>query len=247
MKGRFLILLLLFILTVGFVSFKVTHALFSDSANSNNNTFAAAEVFPTPTPDLTGIATHVVISEVQISTSGPSGTNHDFVEFYNPTLSSFDLNGHRLVKRTGSSPNDTTIKSWTSSAIIPAHGFYLWASSDDGYSASISADISTAENIAPSNSIALRFGSEDTGTIIDALSWNSAAQSLKEGTEFSPNPGDNQSLERKALSTSTASAMMSGGSDEFKGNGYDAGNNSTDFILRTTSDPQNSSSGTEIP
>jgi len=239
MKSRYLILSLLFIFSIGFISYRVTHALFSDTAQSQDNTFSAADVFPPQTD-------HIVISEVQI-TAGPGATDHDFVEFYNPTSSPFDLNGHRLVKRTGSSPNDTTMKSWTSSAIIPAHGFYLWASSDDGYGVSIGADESTAANIAPSNSIALRFGAEDIGTIIDALSWNSASQSLKEGTEFSPDPTANQSMERKALSSSTASSMAVGGADEFKGNGFDLNDNATDFILRTLSQPQSSTSSAEIP
>lgn len=241
-------------LILGF-AIPIAFAFSSDTEKSTNNIFAAAEVFsvtpsitptltPTSTPAPFGIADHVVISEVQI-TAGPGITDHDFVEFYNPTSSPFDLNGHRLVKRTGSSLNDTTLKSWTSSAIIPAHGFYLWASSDDGYGASVGADASTTENIGASNSIALRFGAMDTGTIIDALSWNSGANSLKEETEFSPNPGTNQSMERKALSSSDATSMGSEGSDQFKGNGYDTNNNSADFILRSLSQPQSSTSSAE--
>lgn len=244
------------------MTFRFTLSYFSDSGTSSDNVLSASAVFPSATPTITptplpvtntptptstpAIANHVVISEVQLSQSGAGNTDHDFVEFYNPTSSPFDLNGHRLVKRTGSSPNDSTIKSWTTSAIIPAHGFYLWASSDDGYAITISADISTSENIAAANSIALRFGAVDTGTIIDALSWNSASESLKEGTHFSPDPADNGSMERKAYSTSTA-ATMEGGVDSLKGNGFDAGNNATDFITRTLSQPQNSTSSAEIP
>lgn len=210
-----------------------TASYFSDTATSTNNTFSAAQIF----------TNHVVISEVQVD-GGPSLSGNDFVEFYNPTATPFDLNGYRLVKRTGSA-TDTTIKSWTDSAIIPAHGYYLWASSDNGFATSIGADISTAENIAANNSIALRQGSENTGTIIDALSWHSAVNSLVEGTEFPTNPGDNQGLERKALSTSTALSMV--GVDASKGNGFDSNDNSVDFIIRTTSQPQNSSSAAETP
>lgn len=232
-------------------SYKATFSFFSNQANSTSNIFAAASTFPTPTPTPTptpipGIANHVVISEVQI-TGGTGATGHDFIELYNPTSTNFDLNGHKLVKRSGTTATDTQIKSWTTSTIISSHGFYLWASnSDSSFPASITADTSTSLTLATENSIALRQGALDTGTIIDSLSWNSASQSLKEGTEFSPDPSANQSMERKAYSTSTATSM-NGGADDTKGNGYDIDNNATDFVLRIVSQPQNSSSATEIP
>ena len=257
MKSRYLILSLLLIFSVGFISYRVTLALFSDSAQSQDNTFTAAPEFftsptptstptPTPTPDLSGIANHVVISEVQIN-GGPGDAEHDFIELYNPTSVPFDLNGHRLVKRAGNSSTDDTIKSWTASAMIPAHGFYLWASSGDPtFPVTIGADTSTTDELTSSNSIALRNGVENTGIIVDALSWNDGS-TLGEGNEFDPDPGGDQSIERKALSTSTAPTMAIGGADEFKGNGFDLNDNATDFILRTVSEPQNSSSGTESP
>lgn len=249
---KFFFLLLLTIVS-GFAVYSTTNSLFSRSASSSNNVFTASNTFPSQIPTETPTATitptpiitnHIVISEVQI-TGGTGSTDNDFVEFYNPTSSPFDLNGHRLVKRTSAASTDTTLKSWTSSAIIPAHGFYLWA--NNSIASLVGADASTSGTLTTSNSVALRFGSENTGTIIDALSWNSAATSLKEGTEFSANPGANQGLERKALSNSTASSMAAGGADEFKGNGYDTDNNSTDFVLRSTSQPQNTTSSTETP
>ena len=256
MKTNKIIFFLFLLLIIGLLTFRFSLSYFSDSGSSTENILAASAEFPTPTLTITPtppsvtptpqIANHVVISEVQLGESGVGNSDHDFVEFYNPTSTPFDLNGHRLVRRTGSSPSDDTIKSWITTAIIPAHGFYLWASSDDGYATTISADASTSDNIATANSIALRFGLENAGTIIDQLSWNSASQSLKEGTEFSPDPGDNESLERKAYTSSTATSMGSGGTDETKGNGFDANNNLTDFYIRAISQPQNSSV-TETP
>lgn len=192
-----------------------------------------------------GITAHVVISEVQI-TGGAGATNHDFVEFYNPTSLPFDLIGHRLVKRTSGSTSDVTLKSWTSSTVVPPHGFYLWANSDADYALSIGADTSTSGILTDDDSIALRFGAEDTGVIIDALSWDASEASLKEGTEFFPDPGANQSMERKARSTSTVDSMTSG-ADVSKGNGYDTNSNAIDFVLRDVSQPQNSISPTEMP
>ena len=243
-----------------FMSVMVMHnafAYFSDTETSTGNVFTASSVFPSPTPtpgpsptpsptpspSPVGIANHVVISEVQIN-GGPGDADHDFIEFYNPTNSAFDLNGHRLVRRTGNSSNDDTIKSWTSSTLIPAHGFYLWANnSESDFPSSIGADTSTSLDLTSSHSIALRNGPEDTGTIVDALSWNDGS-TFGEGDEFDPDPGADQSIERKALSTSDATSMTTG-SDVLKGNGFDTGNNATDFILRSLSQPQNTSSPTE--
>lgn len=217
-----------------------TFAYFSDTEQSNNNTFTASAIFPQP------IANHIVISEVQID-GGPTNTTHDFIELYNPTNSPLDLNGHRLIKRPGNSPNDTTIKSWTSSTIIQAHGFYLWASSNDQDSPFIAiADTTTTESLGADTSIALRNGPENTGALVDVLSWNDGS-TLVEGNEFDPDPGINQSMERKALSSSTASSMAISGTDEFKGNGFDSNDNATDFVLRAVSQPQNTSSATESP
>ncbi len=212
-----------------------TAAYFSDTANSTNNTFQASQIF----------TNHLVISEVQARGSNPNGAAKDFVELYNPTNSPIDLNGYRLVRRNGNDPTDVTLKSWTSSTIIPAHGFYLWANSEHGFGASIGADTETTLNINNSASVALRFGPEDTGTIIDAVSWHAAASSLQEGTAFPTDPGQGESLERKASPTSTVATMLAG--DALKGNGSDSNDNSADFVLRTVSQPQNSSSATESP
>lgn len=254
MNKRFLFLTIFLITVLGLISYKITHAFFSNTGSSTGNIFAASEVFPTATPSATptisisptpSIANHAVISEVQIN-GGPGEADHDFIELYNPTDSVFDLNGHRLVKRTGNSSTDTTIKSWTTSTLIPAHGFYLWANnSDSTFPTTIGADTSTNQDLTASHSIALRSGAENTGTVVDALSWNEGS-TIGEGTVFSPNPDGDQSIERKALSTSDATSMTSG-ADVSKGNGFDLNNNSTDFILRTVSQPQNSTSTTETP
>src|SRR5882762_9133111 len=68
-------------------------------------------------------ASHVVISEVQIATSSASG---DFIELYNPTSSSVNLNGFKLVERTSTGATDTPIISFSSGDTISAHGFLLW-------------------------------------------------------------------------------------------------------------------------
>lgn len=240
---------------------KFTYSFFSDSASSTSNTFAASTTFPTPSPSpslsptpspspsptpIPGIADHVVISEVQIDGGTGQANDNDFIELYNPTSSSFNLNGHRLVKRTGNAPNDTNIFTFTSAHIVPAHGYFLWAN-DDFTTIAVTPDVTSSDTLGASNSVAIRQGNLDTGTIIDALSWDPGASSLKEGNQFPSNPQENEGLERKALSTSNAASMGIGGADEFKGNGFDLNDNATDFVLRSVSQPQNSSSATEAP
>ena len=260
MKTHHFIFLVFILLITVFLTFRISHSYFSDSGTSSDNILAASDTFPTatptntPTPTVTQTPTptpqlvnHVVISEVQIDGGTGDANKNDFIELYNPTSSSIPLNGLRLIKRTASSGNDTTIYNFTSSHNINAHGYFLWGhkSSNNNFADIIFADVSSADTLAVNNSIALK--NVATGAIVDALSWDSSSLSLKEETEFSPNPSANQSAERKANSTSTVSSMNSGGVDEFKGNGYDSDNNSTDFILRTLSQPQYSTSSAEIP
>lgn len=179
-------------------------------------------------------ANHLVISEVQI-TGGPGKTTNDFIELYNPTESAINLNGYRLVKRTKTGTSDILIKSWTDDIFVPAHGFYLWANS--GYvDIPVMPDASTTASIADDNGIALRFGPNDTGEIIDSLAWGDCQNIFAEKNTTSTlpaNPGFNQSLERKP-----------GGES---GNGQDTNDNYNDFFFQDLPHPQNSQSPVKPP
>lgn len=166
---------------------------------------------------------HLVISQVQ-TTGGPGKTSNDFVEIYNPTSSDIDLKGMRLVKRTKTGTNDTSLKSWTDTAVVPAHGFYLWANSAFTEIGAVP-DATTSGTIADDNGIALRIGSDNTGTVIDSVAWGSATNLFAEIAAFATNPAANQSLERLP------------GSD--LGNGADTGNNAADFFLQAATHPRN--------
>ncbi|MFH1642529.1 MAG: tandem-95 repeat protein [Nanoarchaeota archaeon] len=169
---------------------------------------------------------HIVISEVQIT--GGSASD-DYIELYNPMDVDFDLDGYRLVKRTADGTSDTTIKSWTSSEIILSHGYYLWANS--GWTPSILPDVSSAGLISADNGIALRQGSENTGAIIDSVAWGTVTNVFIEGSAYPTNPTAGQSLERKSEGTSN-----------IYGNGKDTDDNNADFEIKTTPNPQNSTS-----
>lgn len=146
-------------------------------------------------PPQNGPAVGIVVAEIQI-TGGTGHTTDDFVKIYNPSTAPFNLKGHRLVKRAKTSTGDTSLKSWTDDAFIPAGGYYTWANSSF-ISLSPSADVSTSGSIANDNGVAIRQGPEDTGTIIDAVGWGEAQNSLVEGSPFPTNPVANQILKRK--------------------------------------------------
>jgi hypothetical protein len=150
-----------------------------------------------------------VISQVQIS--GTTKSSEDFIKLFNPDSSPFDLKGHRLIKRTKTGTTDTSIKSFTSTSLIPAGGYFTWASSADGFADSIGADTATSQSLSADNGIALRQGAEDEGLIIDSVAWGEAVNGLAEGSTFPTNPGAGQTLARN--------------------NNSDTNNNATDFYL----------------
>ncbi len=134
---RFFMLSFLFIVGIGFISYKVTHALFSDSAQSQDNTFSAAEVFPTtsptatptptstptPTPIPTPAPGDVVINEIMWSGSSMSSLD-EWIELRNMTGNTIDLSSwvvENLGTGSGSSAN-ITIPSGKS---IGPNGFFL--------------------------------------------------------------------------------------------------------------------------
>lgn len=126
----------------------------------------------------------IYISQVQI-TGGKNNTNNDFIELFNASSSPVNLKGCRLVKRPENSGSDTLVKSWSKDAFIPAKSFYLWANS--GF-ATISAkpDVLSTATISDNSGVALRLGPNNTGTIIDAISWGQANNGFKNVSAVSP-------------------------------------------------------------
>lgn len=184
-------------------------------------------------------ATHLVISEVQIAGADP---DDEFIELYNPTSSDIDLGTFRLVKRTSSGSTDTGIVSFNSGDTIPAHGYYLWCNTN--LASTLTCNKDTGTSLSNNNSIALRDGPANTGTIIDAVTFGTVTNTLGEGTSLTA-PLASTSAERKANSSSTVSTMAIGGVDEFAGNGEDTDNNANDFLIRDIPQSQNSSSALE--
>src|SRR5438046_10431590 len=84
---------------------------------------AVATRAPPAIPAAWAVANHIVISEV--ASRGASSATDEFVELYNPTLSSVDISGWKLQykSQTGASFSDYT--TMPAGSAIAAHGFYL--------------------------------------------------------------------------------------------------------------------------
>jgi hypothetical protein len=191
---------------------------------------------------LAAAADHLVISEVKIA--GVT-TDNDFIELYNPTTSTIDVSGWQLKKRTKPG-TESSIRIFAQNKSVPSHGYFLWANSRDNYHLSINANESGAATLAADNSIAL-FDAQ--GNLIDVLVWGTGHTNPfidpLQSTPYPTNPDANKSLERKASEYSTLATLSIGGAEEHSGNGYDSDNNTNDFVIQTTPNPQNSSSPTE--
>jgi len=230
----------IFLITTPFlVAALITGLVWSFGPNSDEGSSGADIVSAEGADGLSVVtlADHLVISEVQIGDA--VSAKHDFVELYNPTDYPIDLSDYedsyvKLVKRTKSGTSDTSIKSWKSKEednIVPAHGYYLWASNsaDDGWELSIDANVFTSGTITDNNAVGLRV--KESSNLIDSVGWGEAANSLVEKMP-APAPPENGSIERKS----------GDGIDHAYGNALDTDDNSWDFLGQYMPNPQNSES-----
>ena len=194
----------------------------------------------------------VVISEVQIS-GGTEGTaKQEFIEFYNRTGSAIDLDGYQL-KYANASGVETVLMAdldgTHADTDIPAQGFYVV--SNAAYTPALPGTDTWADTIdIPANATILLYNAQ--GAVVDMLGFGSDSSNpsvLREGQQatFGAELSLGQSLERKAVPTSTSATMSVGGAHAGWGNGQDSNNNDFDFALRATPQPQGSGSGTETP
>lgn len=183
-------------------------------------------------------ADHIVISEIQI---GGETSTDEFVELYNPTGVSQDISGWKITKKTASGTESEVVT--ITSGSIEAHSYFLMAHTTD-YDGAATADVNYSESstISTNNTVLLYNNSDN---LIDKVGMGNASDF--EGTGTASSPANNRSVERKANTSSTKASMEVSGEDEFAGNSEDTDDNDLDFIYKTLSDPQNSSSPTEDP
>lgn len=184
------------------------------------------------------VAGHLVISEIQVRSVANAGD--EFVELYNPTGSSVDLAGWMLKRRPPDGDPETTLVASIAGSITP-NSYFLITSQEAVASASADQVYTTGSRIAANNTVTLY---DNGSSAVDLVGFGTAVASE---TATIANPADGGSVERKANTSSTTSSMEPGGADETAGNGEDTDNNTSDFVLRTVSDPQNASSPAEVP
>ena len=161
---------------------------------------------------------YVVISEFR--TRGPINIDDEFVEIYNRTNSSINIGGWLLRRSnsTGSQINTAYVFP-TSTSLLPGQRFLVVGSS---YSGSVPGDATVALSVVDAGGIALTLA--DGVTKIDEVGMDTGSAYF-EGTPLTPLSGSgNQSYERKDFGCT------------------DTNNNFADFVLRTPSDPQNTTS-----
>ena len=190
--------------------------------------------------------TPILISEIQTAASAGNTTNYEFIELYNRTDQPFDLAGVKIAYLASTTPNlDTWTASTTLSGTVPAFGYFL-IGKNAGYDGATSTDTTYTFSLDETGGFVGLISPDEF--LMDKVGYGSLTDpSLAEGGSPAPAPPVDGSLERKAYSDSTPSAMV-GGIDSTKGNGEDSNNNSADFIIREAADnpdPQNFSSPTE--
>ena len=165
----------------------------------------------------------LLISEFR--TRGPNGASDEFIELYNPTLSTVTIGGLKIraSNSTGSVSDRITIPAATT-LLSGRHYLVANNTANTGYGGAVAANQTYATGIADDGGIGIT--GSNGATIIDSVGMSSGS-GFKEGTTLAPlNNNVNQSYERKP-----------GGAS---GNGLDTNNNSSDFFLNNgNSNPQN--------
>jgi phosphatidylserine/phosphatidylglycerophosphate/cardiolipin synthase-like enzyme len=185
-------------------------------------------------------ATNVVISE--FATRGQQNTQGEFVELYNPTNADIDMSGWKLQYRSAAGSSYSNMGTVPANTVIHPHSYYLCAGT--AWTGVPAADMLwTSSGIADDGNLRLV---DASNAEVDRVGYG--AGNDPKGSP-APNHGtaaNSNSVERKASATSTAATLAAGGAEEFAGNGYNSGNNATDFVEQTNGrNPQNASSPPE--
>ena len=107
---------LIYFVALSCIFFQVTHAFFTSTGSSTNNTFVAAAEFPLTAP-LTSPAGSVVINEIMWPGSSKSVAD-EWIELRNMTGNTYDMTGWQLI---GAGNSDITIPSGT----LTPNGLFL--------------------------------------------------------------------------------------------------------------------------
>lgn len=131
----------------------------------------------------------IILSEIQVS--GDKAAD-EFVELYNTGSDSVDLDDYSLRRKSQSdvTAKGSSLKTFGSSDIIPAQGYFLWASSGGIFKDL--ADTTTTGGLSDNNSLGLF---DAGGNLIESLTWGSG-HTLPFSVARFDNPGKKESLTR---------------------------------------------------
>lgn len=173
------------------------------------------------------VADHVVIGEIYID---EKNAGSEWVELYNPGTSSVDI-GTWVIDTKSDTDADITLPS---GAEIAPNGFYFIGDQSGG-----SWNPDNGDWLAPDYTETMALADADGwvrlrmssgGTVVDTFGWGTA-----DTYETSPAdaPAEGESLQRKVNSGTNE--------DGSHGPAWDSNDNSSDFFIQTSPDPQNSS------
>ena len=192
-------IVLMFFLTIGL---KFTSAFFSDAGQSQNNTFAAADTFPTPTfvvtltpsPSPTSLPvgpSDVIINEIMWM--GSQGNSADeWIELRNMTSNTIDLSNW-VIDNLGSGVNNNIVIPAGKS--ITPNGFFLISNDTEADSViSITPDHQTSSISLQNNGEQLILRTSAGGTILDIANgtgaWLAGDDNPEKSMERNSTPGD---------------------------------------------------------
>ena len=131
----------------------------------------------------------VILSEIQVS--GDKAAD-EFVELYNNGNEVVSLKDYSLRRKSQSdvTAKGSSLKTFGSSDVIPAHGYFLWASSAGIFKEH--ADTTTTGGLTDNNSLGLL---DKSGNLIEALTWGMGHALPFTGASFG-NPEKKESFTR---------------------------------------------------
>jgi len=193
---------------------------------------------------ISGIAKHVVISEVCINAR--DGNESEWVELYNPTDSPIDMTGWYwcYFSHSRNWNNSYRNKAFPEGATIPGYGFYLILVSGSvnetpdwnlGYSGHQLNDTAGSIGIFPFDPDTKTAEAAKNGRI-DAVGWDTSVEYVYETVNASV-PGSGESLQRK----------VNDSINEGAGPAWDTNNNSADFFVQTAPNPQSTGAEPVLP
>lgn len=165
---------------------------------------------------------HLLVSEVM---TGGASASDELIELYNPSASALPLEGLEVIYVTATGGTITRKASWAAGASMLPAGAHVLIANAAGVFAGV-ADVTYTNGLAAAGgSVAVRI--VGASTAIDAVGWGTAASTWMEG-----------SAALAAAAGHSIERLPGGGA----GSGQDTDQNGTDFVERTSPDPQNTAS-----